>query len=110
TVVRRPITPDGDSPSHAVQQQRVHSESIDVEKTRLIVSYEAECERLRRDIADQAADSWQAREFADDRRRLLRAIADARGETARYRQLLIDLENNAPPLLLDSPGAPDDLK
>jgi predicted flap endonuclease-1-like 5' DNA nuclease len=66
--------------------------------------------RLRREIADQAAESWQMRELAEDRRSLLRAIADSRDETARYRQLLIDLENNAPPLLLDSPGAPDDLK
>ena len=49
-------------------------------------------------------------EFAEDRRGLLRAIADSRDETARYRQLLIDLEDNAPPLLLDRPGAPDDLK
>jgi len=71
---------------------------------------EAESARVRREIADQAAENWQMREFAEDRRALLRAIADSRDETARYRQLLIDLENNAPPLLLDSPGAPDDLK
>ena len=66
--------------------------------------------RLRREIADHAAESWRMRELAEDRRGLLRAVADSRDETARYRQLLIDLENNAPPLLLDSPGAPDDLK
>ena len=34
----------------------------------------------------------------------------ARAETARYRQIVVDLENNAPPPLLDGPGAPDDLK
>ena len=71
---------------------------------------EAEGARLRREIADQAAECWQMRELAENRRVLLRAIADSRDETASYRQLLIDLENNAPPLLLDSPGAPDDLK
>jgi len=71
---------------------------------------EADGARLRREIADLAAESWQMRELAEDRRRLLRAIADSRDETANYRQLLIDLENNAPPLLLDSPGAPDDTK
>ena len=71
---------------------------------------EAEGARLRREIANHAAERWQMRELAEDRRVLLRAIADSRDETARYRQLLIDLENNAPPLLLDSPGAPDDLK
>ena len=37
-------------------------------------------------------------------------MADARDETARYRQLLVDLENNAAPALLDGPGSPDDLK
>ena len=36
-------------------------------------------------------------------------LAPARAETARYRQLVVDLENNAPPPLL-GPGAPDDLK
>ena len=71
---------------------------------------EAEGARLRREVTDQAAERWQMREFAEDRRALLSAVADSRDETARYRQLLIDLENNAPPLLLDSPGAPDDLK
>jgi len=57
-----------------------------------------------------SAESWRAREFAEDRHRLIRALADARDETARYRQLLVDLENHAPPPLLDSPSAPDDLK
>ena len=71
---------------------------------------EADSARLRLEIANHAAERWQMRELAEDRRVLLRAIADSRDETARYRQLLIDLENNAPPLLLDSPGAPDDLK
>src|SRR5207248_10761620 len=51
-----------------------------------------------------------AQELAEDRHRLFRAIADARDETARYRQLLIDLESNTPPPLLDGPGSPDDLK
>jgi len=61
--------------------------------------------------APQASvDSWRATELADDRHGLFRAIADARDETARYRQLLVELESNAPPPLLDSPGAPDDLK
>ena len=57
-----------------------------------------------------SVDSWRATDLAEDRTRLFRAIADARDETARYRQLLVDLESNAPPPLLDSPGAPDDLK
>jgi predicted flap endonuclease-1-like 5' DNA nuclease len=60
--------------------------------------------------ADAAAQLAQAQSFAEERYALHRALADARGETARYRQLVIDLENDAPPPLLDSPGTPDDLK
>jgi len=48
--------------------------------------------------------------FAEDRRRLFGALADARAETARYRQIVVDIERNAPPPLLDAPGTPDDLK
>ena len=83
---------------------------IGAEKSRIIVSLEAEAAQLRRRMAGLAAEGARAAEFDEDRRRVLRELADARGETARYRQLLIDLENNAPPPLLDSPGAPDDLK
>ena len=59
---------------------------------------------------DAPARLAQAAAFADDRHALFRALADARAETARYRQLVVDLENDAPPPLLDSPAAPDDLK
>jgi predicted flap endonuclease-1-like 5' DNA nuclease len=71
---------------------------------------QAESASLRRRIASLAAERDHAVELAEDRRRSLRDLADAREETARYRQLLVDLENHAPPPLLDSPGAPDDLK
>jgi predicted flap endonuclease-1-like 5' DNA nuclease len=70
----------------------------------------AELDELRLALADAEAMHHQATEFAEDRRRLLREVADARAETARYRDLCIDLENNAPPPLLDGPNAPDDLK
>jgi predicted flap endonuclease-1-like 5' DNA nuclease len=83
---------------------------IGAEKSRIIVSLEAEAAQLRRRMAGLAAEGARAAEFDEDRRHVLRELADARGETARYRQLLIDLENNAPPPLLDSPGAPDDLR
>ena len=52
----------------------------------------------------------QLQAFAEDRRMLFGELADARGETARYRQIVIDIERNAPPPLLDAPGTPDDLK
>jgi predicted flap endonuclease-1-like 5' DNA nuclease len=57
-----------------------------------------------------SAELAQLREFGDDRRRLLSDLADARAEIARYRQIVIDIESNAPPPLLDAPGTPDDLK
>ena len=44
-----------------------------------------------------------------DRQRMTNELAAARAEAARYRQLVVDIENNAPPPLL-GPGAPDDLK
>ena len=59
---------------------------------------------------DAPARLAQAQAFAEERHALHRELADARGETARYRQLVVDLENDAPPPLLDSPAAPDDLK
>ena len=65
---------------------------------------------LRLALADAQAMEYHATEFAEDRHRLLRELAAARAETARYRDLCIDLENNAAPPLLDGPNAPDDLK
>jgi predicted flap endonuclease-1-like 5' DNA nuclease len=81
-----------------------------VEEARLVRSYEAEATALRRAIVGRDAALAQLAAFAAERRRLFDEVAQARGETARYRQLVVDLENNAPPPLLDGPGAPDDLK
>ena len=52
----------------------------------------------------------QLRDFAEDRRRLFAELADVRAELARYREIVVDIEQNAPPALLDAPGTPDDLK
>ena len=62
------------------------------------------------DLASREAELAQLRAFAEDRRALLAAVADARADVARYRQIVVDIENNAPPPLLASPGAPDDLR
>jgi predicted flap endonuclease-1-like 5' DNA nuclease len=83
---------------------------LDAERARLIRSYESESASLRRELGTAAAERGQLTAFAEDRRALLRSLAEARGETARYRQLVVDIEENAPPPLLDGPGAPDDLK
>jgi len=66
-----------------------------------------------RDIAAPSvprAERVQLRAFAADRARLFADLADARTATARYRQIVVDIERNAPPPLLDAPGTPDDLK
>jgi predicted flap endonuclease-1-like 5' DNA nuclease len=44
-----------------------------------------------------------------ERRKLADELAQAHAETARYRRLIVDIENNAPSPLM-GPGAPDDLK
>lgn len=71
---------------------------------------ESACARFTGTLADLAAERCELDAFAEDRRVLLSALADARGETARYRQLVVDFETNAPPTLLGGPGSPDDLK
>ena len=73
-------------------------------------SLRAHDDALRSALADAEAMRYQATAFTEDRYRLHREVAAARAETARYRDLCIDLENNAAPPLLDGPNAPDDLK
>jgi predicted flap endonuclease-1-like 5' DNA nuclease len=80
------------------------------ERARLIRSGEAETAALRRTITGRDAELAQLRSFAAERRHLLDVLARAGGDTARYRQLVVDMENNAPSLLFDAPGSPDDLK
>ncbi len=59
---------------------------------------------------EDAAELAQLEALAEDRRRLFGELADARADTARYRQIVVDIERDAPPPLLDAPGTPDDLK
>jgi predicted flap endonuclease-1-like 5' DNA nuclease len=80
------------------------------ERARLVRSYEAEAAATRRTLGGRDAALVQLGTLADERRRLFGELAQARGETARYRELVVSLEDNAPPPLLGGPGAPDDLK
>jgi predicted flap endonuclease-1-like 5' DNA nuclease len=80
------------------------------EKARLIRSLEREAFALRADIAASEAAFAQLESFRAERERLFRELADARAETARYRQVVIDIERNAPPPILAGVGEPDDLK
>jgi predicted flap endonuclease-1-like 5' DNA nuclease len=80
------------------------------EKARLLRSLAAEGEALRRVATSAEALRLQLADFAEDRRRLLRECAQAQADTARYRELVVDLENNALPPLLTGPNTFDDLK
>jgi predicted flap endonuclease-1-like 5' DNA nuclease len=64
---------------------------------------------LRRAQAARDAALVQLTDLADDRRRVYAELAAAKGDAARYRQLVVDLEDNAPPPFFGA-GAPDDLK
>ena len=79
------------------------------ERARILRSYEAEAALLRRALAGRDATVRQLTDFADERRRLIDDVAVARTEAARYRQLVVDLENNAAPQFFGV-EAPDDLK
>lgn len=81
----------------------------DAELNRLVRSYEADGARLRGEVRDRDAALQQLTEFAQDRHLLFGQLARSQAETARYRQLVIDIENNAPPVLF-GPATPDDLK
>ena len=79
------------------------------ERARIMRSLETETAVLRRAIVSRDAAITQLADMAADRRSLHGELAAARGETARYRQLVVDLENDAPPPFFGM-GAPDDLK
>ncbi len=112
-VARVPAAATSDPPAApppTIEAAAAHPERISDERARLVRSYEAELWSSRQALATRDANSSQLQDLAADRRRLFVALADARAETARYRQVVVDLENNAPPPLLDGPGSPDDLK
>src|SRR5437764_4313753 len=104
------VTPARPEPVPASFDERRESDGFGAEKSRVIRSLDSEAARLRAEIATRDALLAQASEFARDRERSFRELADARSETARYRQIVVDIENNAPPPILTGVGEPDDLK
>jgi predicted flap endonuclease-1-like 5' DNA nuclease len=94
----------------APADENTEMERIGAEKARIIRSRDAEAAALRHALADRdtgpAGDDNPKREVEQ----LALELADARRESARYRQLVIDIENNAPPPILAGTGEPDDLK
>jgi len=85
-------------------------DGIDREKARIIRSLESESWRGRGALAECEASSSELASTREERERLLVELADARGEAARYRQLVLDIENKAPPPILLGAAEPDDLK
>ena len=95
------------APDPAVDTELVR---VDSEKARLVRGLSRETFALRDglDIEDAAAaDLVRARASLTE---LDAAITAEREETARYRQLVVDIENNAPPPILLGTNEPDDLK
>ena len=81
-------------------------ERIGEEKARIIRSQETDAAALREQARGKAAAGDGTSKVAA----LEQALLDAHAETARYRQLVIDIENNAPPPILQGAAEPDDLK
>ncbi|MFO1317457.1 MAG: hypothetical protein U1F58_17840 [Burkholderiales bacterium] len=98
------------APATAPPPPAAEPAGVDAERARLLRSLAAENEALRRAAATGTAERTQLASLAEDRRRLIAECAQARAETARYRDLVVALEDNALPPLLDGPNAPDDLK
>jgi predicted flap endonuclease-1-like 5' DNA nuclease len=96
------------SPSSATIDSE--SERVGAEKARIIRSRDSEAATLRAELADDDVRQQPLLHDGDERERLSRQLADAHAETARYRQLVIDIENRAPPPILAGVGEPDDLK
>ena len=109
----RPDPPMISAPSSALPSIGAPSPSIALQEEygRLVRSYEAEAHALRQSLRGHATQSDSNMRAAGDR---VEALSDEverlRAESARYRQVIVDIENNAPPPLLDSPDAPDDLR
>ncbi len=107
---RCPVPPSSRKRRAAAPGATEDAARVAAEKARLVRSLAAEGDALRRAATTGEALRLQLADFAADRRRLLRDCAQARADTARYRELVVDLENNALPPLLTGPNTFDDLK
>jgi predicted flap endonuclease-1-like 5' DNA nuclease len=107
---RSPPVPAADPMIAPAADERGDPAGISGEKARIIRDRDEEAHLLRRRLTDRTATIHQLEEFARERHQLFRDLADTRTATARYRQLVIDIETNAPPRILGGSGEPDDLK
>ena len=98
------------APAPPAVEERVAIDAFGDEKARLIRSRDSEAAALRRELADREPAIDRLAALTRERAEFFRTLADTRAETARYRQLVIDIETNAPPPILAGMGEPDDLK
>jgi predicted flap endonuclease-1-like 5' DNA nuclease len=99
-----------DKPQQTPVGETSPSDRFGEEKARIIRSRDAEAAMLRRTLDGRDAVISQLETFARERERMFGELAQAHAETARYRQLIVDIENNAPPPILSGTASPDDLK
>ena len=100
---RAPVAPPtADSP--------VADDRIGLEKARIIRSLSVEAWSSRGNVPAPEASPGDLERAHRERDELRNALAEARGEAARYRQLVVDIENKAPPPILLGAAEPDDLK
>ncbi len=97
------------APPPATPARRDEPGPLDGERHRLLRAAATESTLLHHRLADRDARIAQLETLAEERRALFEALAGARADTARYRQLVVDIETNAPPVLFGT-AAPDDLK
>ena len=100
----------GDQARRVSPTEQANGDRIGAEKARLIRSRDAEAAMLRQQVAERDAALARSQELTVEREQLFGELADARAEAARYRQLIVDIENNAPPPILSGAAGPDDLK
>jgi predicted flap endonuclease-1-like 5' DNA nuclease len=99
-----------DQPRASSATEQAPEDRVGAEKARLIRSRDAEAAMLREQLFDRDAALARLQTVGLDLERLSGELADARAEAARYRQLIVDIENNAPPPILSGSAGPDDLK
>ena len=106
-----PPIPTLETAASAIQDEpaALESEHMIGERARIIRSLEAETAMLRRGQRTRDAALAQLTDLEADRRRVYAELAAAKGDAARYRQIVVDLEDDAPPPFFGA-GAPDDLK
>ena len=103
-----PLPPMPEAPATMAPSQP--ADDFGAEKARLVRSRDSECARVTEKLIAAEARLSELDELGRERERLFAELAAARAETARYRQIVIDIENKAPPPILAGVGEPDDLK